>query len=391
MPSRPFWASFSALGLSLVGLMAAWAVGCGGSDAASNPEPVADGGTSDVQSDAAETPPLSCEAPTIACGNACVDTSVDFKNCGGCGKACKGAESCVAAQCFLVAGFAARHVFLGETDRAGVMNAEAWKTYGRNIDGITTDGATNNGECKKPTGIPPSVVVDGDDGIDNSWGKNIVPYLLNLQSTPSASLNELLEGGGRTPMLHFGDVPKRTGTVSLGLVTAESTIAPKWDGNDSRPIAESSTAAGKPKTLFVGATLAEGVLTTGDGSAPFVLSFVFGPSTLEVPIRLARVKMTIAEDGKTANQGTISGVIDTEELVGAFAKAVGSLNMSFCDSLFTPAAEAIRRSSDILIDGTQDSAKDCNAISFGVGFDATFVAVGPVAGPVAPAEDSCPP
>src|SRR5688500_6828618 len=69
--------------------------------------------------------------------------------------------------------FVLRKIFLGETDRNGIEDANAWQTYGRDIDGIAS--TTNaNGECK-PHGNGTQTRVDGPGGVDNSFGKNIIP------------------------------------------------------------------------------------------------------------------------------------------------------------------------------------------------------------------------
>jgi hypothetical protein len=195
-------------------------------------------------------------------------------------------------------------------------------------------------------------------------------------------------------MLAFDAPPKpTTAGGAFALVTAEDTIAPKWDGSDSRPVAESSTTAGKPNAVFTSATLTGGVLASGLASAPYVLGFSSGGGlSFELPIRVATVSMTIAADGKTATSGTLSGVIPTEALVSAFERAAAASSPQLCGSSTLDTIRAtVRRASDILVDGTQDSTKDCDAISIGIGFEAVSVVVGPVAGPVAPAKDPCAP
>ncbi len=370
------------------------AAACGGSDAATGPAVVADGGgLLDQVSADSPPPPPSCKAPKTTCGSACVDTTTDPKNCGACATACQGPELCIASKCVYIPGFAARTVYLGETDRAGVPTAQAWKNYGRNIDGITTVVGTNNGECKLAAGAPAANATDGIDGIDNSWGRNVLGFLLGLMPTPTKTANAVLEAGGRTPLLVFEAAPKATGVAPFALVTAESTIAPKWDGSDSRPIAEASTTSGKPKSTFASGMTTAGVLTSGDASAPFILSISFGNgAALDLPVRLARVSMTLAPDGKTATNGTLSGLIDTEEMVASFEKIAGMVSTQLCGgSTLDTIKQTIRQASDILVDGTQDPTKSCNAISIGIGFDAVSVAVGPVAGPVAPPKDPCKP
>jgi hypothetical protein len=329
----------------------------------------------------------------MACGSACVDTASSTSNCGACGKACSGAEQCIASACTTVAGFAVRKVYLGDTDRSGTASSVAWKTFGRNIDGLASVGSAPNTECKRVAGAAASSQDDGNDGIDTSWGKNLIPFFSAFLPNQTKSANDLLEAGARTPMFQFTEPPPASATsVSFGLVTAESTIAPQWDGRDSRPIAESSTTGGKPKVVFSAATITSGALVSGATTGTFVLSFAFGGQALDLPIRLPRVSMAIAADGKTATGGTLSGVISTADFVSAFGKVAGAISQDLCSGSTRDALEqSIRQASDILVDGTQDSSKDCDAISIGIGFDAVAVAVGAVAGPAAPAKDPCAP
>ncbi len=51
------------------------------------------GGSTDAAKEAAVDAGPSCTDGGTACGAACVDTTKDLKNCGGCGKACVGADA----------------------------------------------------------------------------------------------------------------------------------------------------------------------------------------------------------------------------------------------------------------------------------------------------------
>jgi hypothetical protein len=50
----------------------------------------------------------------------------------------------------------------------------------------------------------------------------------------------------------------------------------------------------------------------------------------------------------------------------------------------------IREASDMMQDGTQDPAKECDGISIGLGFEMTRVVIGTASPPVAPPPDPCP-
>jgi hypothetical protein len=379
--------TFGALG-ALALAAAASGASCGGT---SGSDPSSEAGGPDGS--AIETAPPACAPSQTACGAACVDTKSDVKNCGACGNACQSGESCAAGKCAPVTanGFAARTIYLGETNRMGASDKSAWKMYGRNIDGLVSAGGPPTGECKLQAGASQKVHEDGNNGIDNSWGRNFLPFILGLTPTPSKTMSMAIEGGARTPMLELGGPPKQDiAAFALGLVTAESTISPQWNGSDSRPVAESSTTAGKAKVIFPTAKISGGVLASGDSSAPFVFSVAIGGNSLDLPVHVARIEMTISPDGKTATNGTLSGVIGTEEMIAAMDKVAGAISTTLCGgSTLDTIHQTIRQSSDILIDGTQDPNVQCNAISFGIGFDAVAVSVGAIAGPVTPPKDPC--
>src|SRR5262245_48856894 len=66
--------------------------------------------------------------------------------------------------------FAVTQLRLGDADANGEQDPKAWMHYGYNLDGkVSTASSTN--VC---AGADPS---DGDNGIDNSFGRKILPLL----------------------------------------------------------------------------------------------------------------------------------------------------------------------------------------------------------------------
>ena len=132
----------SLLGFAVaVGSVALGAQGCGGDssnngDGDGNGNGNGNGGGGDVGQ-----PPAKPDAPAT--------TSTDEKN------------------------FAVRTVFLGDSPRGGSASADAWKKFGYNLDRTVTTRTSDTG-CKPAGDASASVKVDGDDGIDNSFGANIL-------------------------------------------------------------------------------------------------------------------------------------------------------------------------------------------------------------------------
>ncbi|HMY20953.1 MAG TPA: hypothetical protein PKA58_31735, partial [Polyangium sp.] len=96
---------------------------------------------------------------------------------------------------------AINELFLGDTDRDGTANpTNGWKNYGFDLDGFASTKAST-GLCKPTAGASPAAVYqDGTNGIDNSFGKNILPTILGLASDLSTTANESIQNGEFTIM-----------------------------------------------------------------------------------------------------------------------------------------------------------------------------------------------
>ena len=94
--------------------------------------------------------------------------------------------------------FAVSELFLGDTDRNGSPNPSAWKDFGYDLDGkISTKDSTDL--CKPNAGgSPSSVYPDGNDGIDNAFGKLLLPIITGLAQDASAQVNESIQAGDFT-------------------------------------------------------------------------------------------------------------------------------------------------------------------------------------------------
>jgi hypothetical protein len=280
----------------------------------------------------------------------------------------------------------------------GAGNSGQWKKVGFNLDGLTST-VTSTDVCQVNSNAMPVVPYpDGDNGIDNSFGKNLLPLILSLYPTWETDTNTGLQNGFFNVLLKMecvpptGDVPAFT-TKLFGGTALGST--PKYDGTDKWPV--SPELLNDPKdpqsstVLFQNSSV---VGTTYDGGkdATFILTIPIKTATMSTSIKLtlyaAHTTMTLAADRKSATNGRIGGVLNTEEFV-AEMKKVGAL-LSFCDSpLFAGLLTQARQSSDIMADGTQDPTKVCNGISMGLGFEMKEVQIGDV-GPTAPIGATCP-
>ena len=64
--------------------------------------------------------------------------------------------------------FALYSLSLGEADRSGATNPNAWKKYGYNLDGVVSTKSSTD-VCKLAPGASSATQEDGDNGIDNSF------------------------------------------------------------------------------------------------------------------------------------------------------------------------------------------------------------------------------
>lgn len=291
---------------------------------------------------------------------------------------------------------------IGDTLPNGNPSAIAWKQYGVNIDGKVST-AQSVDLCKPVMGATPSAVYpDGDNGIDNGFGKNILPIMTSLASDFSTQVNDAIAQGRHTFMLRIqGISPGQTGTFATQLYSAamQNGSIPSWQGGDVWPVRSDCLIGGDlstPKTVFPSATVsldAAGAriwqsVTVGD----IDLRLVSQGFEVNLSIKHAQIMMTLSDDNQHATSGMIGGVLDTEAFIHELAKVAGSFDPTLCPPsvTFESIAQQVRQASDILMDGSQDPNQTCNGISIGLGFDADGAIVGPVFdAPVVP--DPCNP
>lgn len=280
----------------------------------------------------------------------------------------------------------------------GEGDSSEWKSVGFNIDGLVST-AVSTDVCKPNAGASTSMAYpDGDEGIDNSFGKNLLSLILSLYPTWVTDINAGIQKGSFTSMLKLeclppeGDVPKFTSKLFGGTALG---AAPKFDGTDKWPVApellsdlmdpDSSTV------VFSKSSVTGQTFDTGKNET-FILTVPLKTQTDSTSIKLtlygARTTMILADDRKSATKGIIGGVLNTEEVV-AEIKKVGAL-LDLCGTtVFDNILEQVRQSSDILADGTQDPDKTCDGISIGLAFEMKEVQLGDVGEP-APIGMACP-
>ena len=290
--------------------------------------------------------------------------------------------------------FAISKLYLGDTDPDGTPDkVNGWKNYGYDLDGdIST--ATSTNLCKPiDSATPKNVYPDGNDGIDNSFGKLILPIILGISATASTAINSSITSGKFTIMLDMQKLG--TGGDYNPLVTnlfagGDLMMAPKFDGTDMWPVSPAllndptSIAAGS-KVSFPTSYVTSNTWVSGS-KGNVVLALSISGFTLSLTIANAVISLELDPTHKHGTKGIIAGVLATEELTTQLKMVAGSFDPSLCsgstiDSIVTEISQA----SDILQNGTQDPTKSCDGISIGLGFDAEIVQLGTIAPPRCPA------
>jgi hypothetical protein len=288
---------------------------------------------------------------------------------------------------------------LGDADRSGAPSSTAWKKYGYDIDGLaSTDKSTDH--CKLKVGAPNKFKIDGEDGIDNSFGANILPVITTASPDAAKSINDSLKSGQFTVIIQatgLNDAADQTNTGLTGQLFAGAAMAnaPKWDGSDEWTVLPAllngSTVESGSKVKFADAYVNKGVFVSGS-DATVTLSLSVGGAALDLNINKATISFKKPAAGAIdATEGTIAGVLNTEQLISELRKVAGRVSPTLCSgTTFDSIASQIRQASDIQANGSNSASAECDGISIGIGFTAKQVkAPTKVAENGAPSPDPC--
>jgi hypothetical protein len=308
--------------------------------------------------------------------------------------------------------YALHKLYMGDTDRMGVTNPDAWKSFGYDLDGKDTTAASTD-VCSLVTGASKQVQIDGNGGIDNSFGANIMPIIGTLDSTASQTVNQQIQNGGFTVMTYVVGFDDSAGNMTTagpltGVLLAGGNYpamhdggAPTWDMNTHWPIrpellncfpsggTDSCTASTDPiaaaDVQFKSGFQTKGTFVNGTPSL-LSLSLTFSGNTITLNVHSAIVSFDPQAPGSVTN-GTIAGVINTEELIAGLKQIAGHISTSLCSgSAFQSIASQIEQTSDIVVSGdtvSNPAGTTCNGISVGLGFDSSEIAL-PTGADIAP-------
>jgi len=313
---------------------------------------------------------------------------------GGSGAEGGGSPGCTPAEGTLLA---IRKIYWGDTLPNGMKSTSAWRQYGFNLDGLVSNETSTDVCVPAARGNPSYVHPDGDNGIDNAWGKNLLPIFLAITTDFSDNANLGIQTGQFTLMLELlgvrpgDDNAPAPARLFSGLPIG---ISPAFDGQDCWPVSSESLASPpdlmSAKSTFPDAAIA-GNVWSSNGSSDVALVVGVPGFSFTLPIRQVRFSAVLDPDHQGATLGLLGGVMDREEFIEVVTDLFGTLDPSLCEGATADSIKnQIRQAADILADGTQDPAKECDGISIGLGFDLAAMGFGPVEDPPPPGLDPCP-
>jgi len=282
---------------------------------------------------------------------------------------------------------AVTELFIGDTDRDGTLDPEAWRELGYDLDGRLS-GASDGNQCARLEGADPGVTEDGAGGIDNSFGRNLLTVIRLIDPRGSENIAGQIEAGRFSYLFRFdnlGTGPVQTDVdAALYLATARDD-PPLFDGTDAWPVDFDSVIDGdveSPRIVFPTSFVTNGTWASG-ARTDFELIVTIGGAEMPFNVLGGVITMDLVglDSDPTATNGVIAGVVDTEQLVSEFRRAAAQYDSSLCSGpIIEGLVATVRESADIMLDGTAgDPSETCNGISIGLGFNASAAMLGEVA------------
>lgn len=290
-------------------------------------------------------------------------------------------------------------LFVGETDRGGAASPTAWEDYGYDLDGQPTvdtngddkfDSADLTNHCT-PTGgeVNVGAVEDGANGVDNSFGKNIIPIIVGLVPDLSDAATQAITEGSFTIGLRMDGLGSADAydPISTNLYAGANGESGTWQyvgallNNDDIE---------DPKIQFPNAYVVGNTWVSGEPQL-VTISLSLSGINLDLNIENAVITVDLAADHKSGQNGIIAGVLDAQALIDEIAKVVGELDVGICpdDPTFESViVQNILGATDLLKDGSNKANVPCDGISIGLGFSMDTVVFEGIAPPPEPGEPS---
>ena len=271
-------------------------------------------------------------------------------------------------------------------DSLAIGDHGTWRALGYDLDGKTTDQESTD-VCTLAPDTPALDQIDGHEGRDDSFAKNIVPIVETAGGIVDLAQTETLavQKGVFTLQIQVVGLSDDSDQTADGLVAqvfasdVSDALPPRFDSTTDWPVLpesliDSSTIQGGALAHFTAAYVTHGTFVAGtneDVTIPFHVNidgFVFTLPIHEAIITFDHVALNAAFNGELA------GVINPSELIAIFRRFGGRVSASLCGSAFDGIASQLAQAADILSDRSNHAGTPCTAISFGMGFHARRIA-----------------
>lgn len=275
--------------------------------------------------------------------------------------------------------FAASKVFLGDTDRNGTLDDQAWRKFGYDLDDKRTT-ANSKDVCLPSAGGPP--VPDGNNGIDNAFGEKVLGLLIGAGvSTPTQTTQEAVNSGDFTLMFDFTGLTtdakqSNTGLKGQVLVPGPYGSAPNFaDGMNVDFQVRSNLLEGNDpansKIKFTQVYVNNGLLVAKADSIDLTLAVAGVNATFAIKNAVVTANHATPT---TLTGGTITGVLEIGRLKSLIGEIGSKLTKELCpgSGQLKIVNEALASSGDIMVSGPNNGGV-CDGISIALGFEAVQV------------------
>jgi hypothetical protein len=283
--------------------------------------------------------------------------------------------------------FEVRRFYFGTQDATGSKIKGAYQDWGWDLDARCTDlnASTNSLDtCMRMTGSAVDELVDGNLCRDNNFGARLAAPLDVISIGYESALADAIGAGGRTWLLRLDDVddgPDDAFVTGALYVTTKTTSgsAPKFDGTDVRDVGSDSLAdagATAPAAVrFDRGFIAGNRFVSGDSRYDATILLPWNDDPIALPVAGLTLTLPLSADRtSTTAAGTVSGGIPLTSLLGALPRFASVGMVCAGDRAYDGLATSLAVAADVYVSGTepdlQNTAKTCDGVSLGIGFDA---------------------
>ncbi len=278
----------------------------------------------------------------------------------------------------------------------GFKDPQAWKRTGFDLDRRTTtaeQSQSSANSCKRAPDSFRGALTDGADGIDNAFGAHVLSIIKSVKSDAQDVANAEITSGGYTLLLRIDGAVDGDNASAPGALYAAGKHEgkPTFAANDRWPVWSSTLSDGvdleKPLRKFPLGYVRNGTWVSGEiGEGPEPIWFpLFGPIAVNASALLSVDLAT--------GQGVMAGALPVSELLDMSSRWAQRLGACPGDDTHKVIDSIMASTADLVLGGKdlQDPSRQCDAVSFGIGFEVTKVAAPTAVVPPPPPEPSkCP-